>query len=139
MKKLTLFFLICLSGVGINAQINIGGKPYSFEKQIVAIRTVKNKIDKIDLPPIDLQKIQTEDKEDEANGIPPRFGFPFKVDLDLSNSGEWIELENGDRLWQLEIHCPAAKSINLLYDEFYLPGKGQLYIYNAKKTHHMWI
>ncbi len=136
MKKVT-FFLICLWCVGINAQINIGGKPYSFENKVKAKKIVKNVTDKIILPPIFIEEIELEDEEDEANGIPPRFGYPFDVDLNLSNSGVWIEFENGDRLWKLEIHCPSAKSINLLYDEFYLPENGQLYLYNSAKTHHI--
>ncbi|MCH8014040.1 MAG: hypothetical protein IH823_04525 [Candidatus Dadabacteria bacterium] len=140
MKQFALLVLICLWATTNKAQLNIGGKPYSFENQIKAIGIIKNKIDKIVLPPINMQKIQAEDEEDEANAIPPRpprFGYLFKVDLNLSNSGEWFELENGDRLWKLEIHCPVAKSINLLYDEFYLPEKGQLYIYNYSRTHYI--
>ena len=110
MKTLALLFLISFWISVVNGQINIGGIPYSFDNQIKAKNIVKNKIDKIVLPPIDRKKIQVEDEQDEANGIPPRFGYLFKVDLNLSNSGEWIELENGDRLWKLEIHCPSAKS-----------------------------
>lgn len=61
MKKLTLICIITTTI--INGQINIGGNPYSFEKQIKAIRIDKNKIDRIILPSIDIQKIQAEDEE----------------------------------------------------------------------------
>ncbi|MDZ7724338.1 MAG: trypsin-like peptidase domain-containing protein [candidate division KSB1 bacterium] len=37
----------------------------------------------------------------------------------------------------ISIHCPSAKSINLLYEKFWIPTNANLYIYNASKTHHI--
>ena len=48
------------------------------------------------LPPLDLSKIEKEDEEDEANGVPPRFGYRHEVSYNLENSGEGIELSNGE-------------------------------------------
>lgn len=70
------------------------------------------------LPGLDMSQLEQEDKKDEANGLPPRFGFPHKVNFNLRNSGVWTVLPNGDRIWQLSIRCPDALSINLLYDQF---------------------
>ena len=60
MKKFALFILICFWAVTINAQINTGGNPHSFEKQIKAKRIIKNKTDKIVLPPIEIYFLATE-------------------------------------------------------------------------------
>ena len=98
MKISKLFILFCFCASIVNAQINIGGKPFSFNNQINIKKIIKNKKDKIILPPLDIEKIKIEDLKDKIDGIPPRFGYPFKVNLNLSNSGEWIEIENGDRL-----------------------------------------
>lgn len=86
------------------------------------------------MPAIDLAKLQQEDAEDELNGIPPRFGKPFEVNYNLSNSGYWETLDNGDRLWRLTIQAPDARSINFLYDDFYLPSGAKLFIYNKDKS-----
>lgn len=37
-------------------------------------------------------------------------------------------------MWKLEISCPEALSINLLYNKFWLPEGGKFFIYNADKT-----
>lgn len=87
------------------------------------------------MPAIDLAKLQQEDAEDELNGIPPRFGNPFDVNYNLGNSGYWETLDNGDRLWRLTIQAPDARSINFLYDDFYLPSGAKLFIYNKDKSH----
>jgi len=137
MRKLISVF--CLQVIIITAfgQINNGKKPFSFENEVKAVKIEKNNQEKITLPSINLSKLQEEDIEDEANGIPPRFGFPHKVNIDLLNSGNWTVLENGDRIWNLDIHCPAAKSINLLYDKFWLPENADFHIYNTSKTHYI--
>ena len=89
------------------------------------------------MPQIDLEKLRIEDEKDEKNGIPPRFGFPHKVDFNLENSGEWFDLPNGDKLWKLEIYCPTALSINLTYDKFWLPEGAKFFIYSSDKKHHI--
>ncbi len=118
-------------------QVSNGKRPYSFENKIKAVEVKKNNQKKLTLPPIDIKKLQKEDAEDEANGIPPRFGFPHKVDINLLNAGSWTELENGDRIWNLEIHCPSAKSINLLYSEFWMPENATFHIFNDSKKHYI--
>ena len=87
------------------------------------------------MPALDMNRIEQEDVQDEANGLPPRFGYPHEVSLNLGNSGRWQELSNGDRLWQLTIRCPQALSINLLYDRFWIPeGESSLFIRLTENT-----
>lgn len=87
------------------------------------------------LPGLDMSQLEQEDKKDEANGLPPRFGFPHKVNFNLRNSGVWTVLPNGDRIWQLSIRCPDALSINLLYDQFWLPEGAKLFVYTNDRHH----
>ncbi len=108
------------------AQVSIGGKPYSFVQRMSSKDLVSVK-----MPQIDISKLEAEDIKDEVNGVPPRFGEPLKVDLNMDNSGHWESLPNGGRLWRLSIEAPGAKSINLLYNDFYLPKGAVLYIYSA--------
>lgn len=79
---------------------------------------------------LDVEKIKEEDKTDSLRRLPPRFGIPHQVDFNQNNSGVWVELGNGDRVWLLEIECCGAKSINILFDDFYLPPSSTLHIYN---------
>lgn len=109
------------------AQINKGGMPLSFEQTYLR----KSSIPKIQTPTLDMDNIRKEDEEDERNNVPPRFGYPTDVNLNLDNAGLWETLANGDRLWRLTISCKDALSINLLYDAFYLPSGARLFIYNA--------
>tara|TARA_R110002050_G_scaffold290320_1_gene443927 strand:+ start:573 stop:2696 length:2124 start_codon:yes stop_codon:yes gene_type:complete len=60
---------------------------------------------------------------------------PHKVDFNLLNSGVWTSLPNGDKIWQLSIICPDALSINLLYDQFWLPEGAKFFLYTDDQTH----
>ncbi len=85
-------------------------------------------------PALNLDVLKAEDENDERNGLPPRFGYPVNANLNLTNSGIWKVLSNGDRIWRLEIECVNAVSINLLYDKFWLPNDSKLHIYSKNKS-----
>ncbi|HRD82632.1 MAG TPA: DVUA0089 family protein, partial [Saprospiraceae bacterium] len=112
------------------AQISTGGKPYSFAR-----RTHTEAPPPVLMPGINLGKLQAEDLLDEQAGLAPRFGDLIEVSLNTNNSGVWETLPDGGRLWRLSIMAAGAKSINLLYDDFYLPSGGELYIYSADRKH----
>ncbi len=80
-----------------------------------------------------LELIAREDREDQEKGLPPRFGYPIDAGLNLNNSGKWVELPNGDKVWLLKIQSPGALSINLLFDSFWIPDGGKLFIYSEDK------
>jgi len=118
-------FLTVLSSYG---QISTMEEPVSSKREIPVL-TINENTHKI-MPSLDMAKIEQEDLEDEKNGVIPRFGFKHEVSYNLTNSGEWIELENGDKIWRLSISCPGATSINLLYDRFWLPAGAKFFIYD---------
>jgi lysyl endopeptidase len=43
-------------------------------------------------------------------------------------------MKNGDRIWRLRVRAPGAKSINLVYNKFWLPDRGKFHIYRPDKT-----
>jgi hypothetical protein len=129
---LILFFLVfAINGYG---QISTKELPVSFSFDKDVIQLFENSGYET-LPVLDMLKIEQEDKDDEQNGLPPRFGYKHKVDYNLDNSGTWISLPNGDRMWHLEIYCPAALSVNLLYNKFWLPEGAKFFIYSNDKKH----
>ena len=131
MKKLVFLFAACffMQSIVSYAQLSTGESPVSF-----SLHQINWRVPAVTLPALDMATINKEDSIDNENGMPPRFGYPHKVNLNLENAGEWKVLPNGDRLWNLTITCPGAKSINLLYDKYWLPKGAKLFVYSKDKT-----
>jgi len=127
--SLILMAFFYLSGF---SQVNTGGTPFSFDNP----NLIKSDIVFETMPKIDLGQLMAEDEiNDGYKDIPWRFGENLYVELNLQNSGTWEILEKGDKLWRLGIECPGAYTINLTFDNYYLPPGARLYVYNAKKSH----
>ncbi|NOX18323.1 MAG: T9SS type A sorting domain-containing protein [Chlorobi bacterium] len=125
-------FIVIFFSVNVNlfSQISIGGNPYSF--------TLKNLSDAptTTMEKFDVNVLLREDSLDAiGKDVPFRFGKPFEVNLNLNNSGVWDELPNGDKIWRLRISSPGAYSINLIYNDFWLPEGAKLYLYNDDRSH----
>ena len=137
MKRLIVIifsaFICGVSGFGVCRQISTREEPVSIRTAVPVLRT--NERTQIILLSLDMEKIRQEDKEDEANGIPPRFGYKHEVNFNLNNSGEWTVLSDGSRIWQLELYCQNSLSINLLYDKFWLPDNAKFFIYSSDRRH----
>ena len=78
-----------------------------------------------------LQKLQN---EDEKNGWYSRVAAPLDLDLNLSNSGQWTDLQNGDRLWQLQINAKGAEALALQIRNYYIPKGAKLFFYSEDKS-----
>ncbi len=131
MKHLFLTFFAIALGMISHGQISQGGSPLSWQT------------DKIDLSELRFHKMPSFDElimrsEDDINNatkdVPFRFGKNFEVDLELSD-GEWTDLPNGDRLWNLGIESADAFSLNFLFSTFNLPEGGKLFIYNEDRSY----
>lgn len=123
----TILFLTGISALPLHAQHTIGGIPWGLT---TTYEDVLRDMPVTLLTPPDLSKIR---KEDESNpGF--RFAAPMHVNLDMEQDGQWTELPNGDRFWTIKLYAPDAKSLAVLYDDFYLPEGARLYMYNAEKT-----
>lgn len=134
MKNFYAFFLVFLlsafSTIGV-AQINQGGTPYSFQNP----QMVKSAIVVEQMPQIDLERLMAEDLlNDQYKDVPWRFGENLYVNFNLTNSGTWDLLSQGDKLWRLGIRCQGAYSINLTFDNYLLPPGATLFVYNSDKS-----
>ena len=109
----------------IFSQVTNQGIPVSWK--------IKNQtIEKITLPEFDLKQIQAKDRANDAKGNAPwRFGYEHQVDIGLDTYGQWTNLNDGSRYWLLNIKSDRAKTMNFVFDEFYLPEGAKLYFYNA--------
>ncbi|MCE9539674.1 MAG: serine protease, partial [Bacteroidetes bacterium] len=131
-------FLICicifmsiLFGKIATAQLSHGGKPLSFDKNFQSEEPVEFK----NMPSFDLDALKAEDEINSQNKGPFRFGFNHYVNYDLNNSGSWITLANGDRIFQLGLRSAGANSLNLAFDNFFIPDGAKLFIYTADKKY----
>ena len=127
-KSFLLSFFLLLSLVTFSQQGD-GGLPKTF-KEVVDY----NKIDKrvFDEPNITALKIE-DSLTDNSGTAPWRFGFNNNTNINISNSGTWINLPNGDRIWQLVVVCKNALTINLTFSQTVIPTGNELYVYNPSK------
>jgi hypothetical protein len=131
LQSLTLILAGLSSSQICHAQLSEGGTPPGFDKFIDS-----KSIPTLTMPAVDREQLLNEDAAREASGIaaPFRFGKNIPVNITPQNSGRWLTLSNGDKLWQVEIACEGAYSINFIFDEYELPEGAKLWLYNTDRT-----
>ncbi|MEN0046742.1 MAG: hypothetical protein AAF806_06785, partial [Bacteroidota bacterium] len=123
-----LLFLCLITSFSF-AQISLGGTPRSW-----ALGLDDSDVPEVQTPAVDVQAMLEEDEEREQDNMPFRFAKPFAVSYNINNIGSWTDLPNGDRIWRLKVTCQEALSVNLLYDDFYMPPGGLYYIYATDRS-----
>lgn len=61
---------------------------------------------------------------------PDLFALPVKTALNPNDHGQWIQLDNGDRIWYLEVHIPNADGLAFSYRDVYLPPGSRLFMFS---------
>ncbi|MCL2511351.1 MAG: T9SS type A sorting domain-containing protein [Bacteroidales bacterium] len=139
MKRITFLILVLFTLLCVNvleAQINIGGNPVSYDFEV---ERLLEPLTFIQTPPLDMAIVEAEDARWEAERaagmmkIGRRFGIEFEVEYGFHNSGTWSCLPDGGKLWRLGVECPDALSINLIFNKYQLPAGATLYIYSEDK------
>lgn len=92
-----------------------------------------SKAQKVILPAVNVQKLLAEDELEKNSNLPFRFGKDIDVDLGIKTHGHW-EKNSAGRVWKLQLEAPGALSINLIFDQFYLPQGAELFVYNGDRT-----
>ena len=130
MKTKLLIAWALLMGTGVFAQIQgDGGLPKSNKSSNhFIIPTIH-----FGEPNIPLLK-QEDSLVDAQKAGPWRFGFNNETNLTLENSGSWLNLSNGGKIWRLKMVCENALTINLTLDNVVIPEGNELYIYNEDKS-----
>lgn len=125
------YFLVAQT-IKINAQISEGGIPPSFQYAT----TLRSSLPVHDVPvTFNVEDLKKVDEWQLTEGIaPPCIATSIEVSLNTENSGKWLQLLNGDTIWQLQLHAEDAIALMLYYTDFYIPKGGKLFIYNAEKT-----
>lgn len=127
-KQLLILSSLFLLG-GVFAQQGDGGKIKS-EK----ISIDHKSIDHFTFQTPDLEALRAEDLiNDDAGTGPWRFGYNNSTNLNMLNSGTWINLPNGDKIWMIQLTCEGALTVNLTLDNVKIPEGNELYVYNPEK------
>lgn len=129
MVRPKIFILLTLLiSVPLKAQISEGGVPASFN----AIK-LKSAIEEVFVRPPDLNQIQAEDQINDSLGRPFRIAYMIPVDICQEYSGKWDTLSSGVIIWRVRISSPGALGLQLLYNNFYIPKDGKLFLYSEDK------
>ncbi len=126
--KSFILFALLISRASF-AQLSQSGMPISFDKHFQGTALFKFE----NMPAFDLQALIAEDAVNDLSKGPFRFGFNHFVNYNLNNSGVWTALPDGGRLWQLGLKSAGALSLNLAFDDYFLPEGGKLFVYTADK------
>ena len=80
-------------------------------------------------------QVAQEDEQADAEGKPPRYAVHLPVNASTDNSGNWMELKGGARLWRVRFETNSALGTTLLFDEFSIPEGGLVHVYNDDRSH----
>ena len=140
MKKHLLFALF---GIGISsftiAQISEGGLPTSFAKVIYPETSIFDATYQVhQLMKPDMDAVHLEDEENDGKGKPYRVGINIPVSYSINNSGTWLDLPNGDKIWRLGIRIPDANALTLYFGApVQIPVGGKLHAYNQRHSQYI--
>lgn len=128
--KLIIVLVFLFNGITNSfSQINVGGEPMS------SLLQLNMNFNSVTLPAVDSKKALEEDAATPSDaGIPFRYGLNVNVDFNLNNSGTWETLSDGSRIWRLGIKSNNAKSLNLIFSNFYMPKGAYMFVYNLDKS-----
>jgi lysyl endopeptidase len=140
MKK---HLLIAIAGLGFSAfsfaQISEGGLPTSFAKvplNETSPFAVSYQVHELVTP--DMHAVHIEDAADSEKGKPYRVGINIPVSYNMNNSGTWLELENGDKIWRMGVRIPGAQALSLYFSSpVQVPVGGKLHAYNEKHSQYV--
>jgi len=123
-------FITALSAA---SQIAFGGRPIGLMPKGPALPPAQT----ITLPAVDAAAMIAEDEARYASGVkvPWRFGFNHEVDIRSEAHGTWNTLRNGDRVWRVAFECPGAYGINFRFNQYDLPERGRVFVYNEQGQH----
>lgn len=97
--------------------------------------TIENNIPQVVMPAHDFAEDIAAAQTFEKMGNYPRFARSFDVNLSMLNAGTWTELENGDRVWRLNLKSNGALATSLFYDNFFIPEGATLHVYSPDRKH----
>ena len=122
-----LFVILLISSYPL-AQVSRGGTPYG-----IALGLSRSSVPTITMPTVNIDSLIAVGNAEDPT-LPNRIGYSHSVNLSTVNSGFWEDLNDGGRLWRLQITSQDAISISLLYNQYWLQQGAKLFIYNEDES-----
>ena len=128
-KVTTLLLGFTISFATIAQTYNVGG-PVSFDSNVLSNNFKTNEHV---MPAFDLEKQLGEDLINQTNKVGPfRFGYEHITNYSLQNSGTWQTTDEGDKVWKIKFSSPGALSMNVIFNDFFIPKGGSVHLYNKE-------
>ncbi|HCA38932.1 MAG TPA: hypothetical protein DEO92_04550 [Phycisphaerales bacterium] len=89
----------------------------------------------VEIPTLDFNAIEAEDVQRQADGLAPRYAIPFDAGITPGTDGIWEVLPDGRLNWRLRITSPAAVSINLGFERWWLPDSAEMTVEPIRSSH----
>jgi lysyl endopeptidase len=139
MKKRLLTILGLSASLLSFGQISEGGLPTTFSKVIQGETPEYNKeYQVVALGEPNLTAVYSEDTQSSEKGETYRVSVITPLSLNVSNSGTWEILSNGDQIWRLGIQMPNAQALSLYFSEnVSIPEGGKLHAYNSNHSQYI--
>ena len=128
MKRALLLILLFTLSPAAFSQGDEGSSPASWDLGLSDVP-----VDVV-LEELDLSTIYQEDLlNDQDKTLPWRYGIERTLQLDMTQIGRWLTLENGSRIWRARIISTDALNLSINFSDFYLPDGASIHLYNDDK------
>ena len=122
-KKLFFTLVLCIGLLPIIAQQH---RPIGLSNSNLSLPTPEQ------LPEISFESVK---KLDLANNWQDRVSIPTDVDYNFKNAGSWQTLDNGDRIWRMDVQCNNAYGLAFMLKNVHIPTGAYLDIYAKTGKH----
>lgn len=126
MRAQFLYILIILFfSVKLTGQVSYGGKPYP-----VMERKVSKGIERMPLFDYSwvLSEMESDEKREGRKTLP--VAWNYEVNYDPYNSGYWQEMNDGTRVWRMEIFSENAFAVSVFFEEFMLLPGARVFLFD---------
>lgn len=127
MKKIipALFFVYMFMGTSAQSE------PFGFTMSKESFDVLRTEI----LTTFDHNQLLAEDTEIEEKGGRTNIGRIIPSDSNEDNAGEWIDLSNGDRVWQYRFKSEGAKGLSVYFNDLFIPIGATMFFYPADRSY----
>lgn len=84
------------------------------------------KVERITIPPLDVNRLVDEDQFRKEIGMPLRFAVAFPQQITTKSNSQWEDPDKETRIWRLRIASEGALNINLGFAKYNLPDGASL-------------
>jgi lysyl endopeptidase len=129
MFRILLGASMLVSGMAMAQIQGEGGQPRAFKTD-----GSNAAVSFVTMSPFNLDSMMDIAAQMDAVKGPYKFGYNHYTNFTATNSGTWETLPNGDRIWHLGIECLGATTINLAFNNFFMPVGARMFVYSEDHT-----